>query len=164
MTSQRTSGWAAAGVLAGLVAFPACGTQEAAQTKPEPTRAATQVATPAQQPAAAMPDGLVGSWKRMMRARDWRPAGEGYPVGTWRFHLDRHGQLDVYLPRTDTVDFSTDFVVEGHRLTIDTVPVCPGNTGRYRWRRSADTLTFTVADDQECTARAALFGGTWTRR
>jgi hypothetical protein len=154
MTSQLTRGWAAAGVLAGVLALPGCGSD------PAP---ATEAATP-EETAAAPPAGLSGSWTRVMRARDWREAGQGYPLGTYRFDLDGRGGVRVYFPRTDTVDFSTEFAVKGRRLTIGTVPICPGVTGRFTWRATADVLTLTPVDDHACAARAALFGGTWTRR
>jgi hypothetical protein len=166
MTSQRIRGSAAAGVLASVLALAGCGSD----SKPEPAAAAKatpdRAATPAKHAVsvAALPGRLAGSWKRAMRPRDWGPAGKGYPLGTWRFDLDGHGELGVYLPRTDTVDFTTKFTVKGHRLTIDTIPICPTDTGRYTWRASAHELTLTVVDDDKCTARAALFGGAWTRR
>jgi hypothetical protein len=98
-----------------------------------------------------------------MRARDWRSAGGGYPVGTWRFDVDKDGGVGVYYPRTETVDFGTEFVVAGERLRIESIPICPAAAGRYEWRASAEKLTLTVIDDG-CPPRAALFGGTWTRR
>jgi hypothetical protein len=99
-----------------------------------------------------------------MRARDWKAVGSGYPLGTWRFDAGRGGAVDVYLPHTDAVDFSTQFVVAGEHLTIDSIPICPGKTGRYTWRASAAELTLTVVDDGGCAPGAALFGGTWRRR
>jgi hypothetical protein len=99
-----------------------------------------------------------------MKARDWRAAGSGYPVGTWRFDVGQDGAVGVYFPRTDTVDFSTQFAVAGKQLTIESIPVCPGKTGRYAWRASGRELTLTVVDDDACAPRAALFGGTWRRR
>jgi hypothetical protein len=77
-----------------------------------------------------------------MRARDWRQVGDGFPVGAWRFDLDRHGEVSVYLPSTENVDFTTESAVKGHLLTIGVVPICPGRTGR-------------VVHDHECAARAA---------
>jgi hypothetical protein len=98
-----------------------------------------------------------------MRARDWKLAGSGYPVGTWRFDVDEEGLVDVYNPGMSGVDFSTEFAVSGDRLTVDSVPVCPGTRGRYTWRATNRALTLTVAKDKRCAARAALFGGTWRR-
>jgi hypothetical protein len=54
------------------------------------------------------------------------------------------------LPCTETVDFSTEFAPAGAELTIESIPVCPGETGRYAWHDA-------------CAPRAALFGGTWHR-
>jgi hypothetical protein len=71
--------------------------------------------------------------------------------------------VDVYLPRTSEVDFSTQFKADGERLTIDMIPVCPPGATRYTWQASGKKLTLSVVDDT-CKARAALFGGTWTRR
>ena len=99
-----------------------------------------------------------------MRARDWKPAGGDYPVGVWRFDVDAKGEVGVFYPRTDEVDFRTEFVVAGNRLTIESIPICPGTRGRYTWRATARDLTLTVVDDAGCAPRAALFGGTWRRR
>jgi hypothetical protein len=52
----------------------------------------------------------------------------------------------------------------GEHLTIDSIPVCTGKTGRYGWRATAKELALTVVDDDACAPRAALFGGTWHRR
>jgi hypothetical protein len=159
MTSQQISSWAAVGVLAGVLAVAGCGSggDDTASATPTGTpRAATSA------PAAGVPAALRGSWKRAMTLRDW--GSDGYPLGTWRFDVDDDGAVNVYLPRTDSVDFSTEFAVAGRRLTIDAVPLCPGETGGYSWRANGDELMFTAVDDDECAARAALFGGTWTRR
>ena len=69
-----------------------------------------------------------------MTARDWRSAGRGYLEGKWRFVIDKHGGVDVYAPGSAPVDFPTQFVVKGRRLTAEDVPVCPGQTARYAWR------------------------------
>src|SRR4051795_2482862 len=122
------------------------------------------VMTPEQIRECAAAGDLRGSWTRTMTARDWEGAGSGFPVGTWRMVVDRAGAVSVYLPGTDAVDFTTQFAVKGPRVTIDSVPVCPGTKGRYTWRAAAKTMTMTIVDDQDCGARSALFGGTWTRR
>jgi hypothetical protein len=98
-----------------------------------------------------------------MTARDWRLAGSGYPTGTFRIDVDRHGGVSVYFPGKRVVDFTTAFVVKGRRMTIASVPVCPGETGRYTWHASARGLRLTVVADDACKPRAALFGGTWRR-
>jgi hypothetical protein len=166
MTPQQIRECAAAGVLAGVLALSGCGSANVATTSSTPTPSPAPASTPAPAaPAPTAPPGDVrGSWTRAMTARAWRGAGSGFPVGTWRMVVDRAGGVSVYLPGTDSVDFTTRFVMKGQRVTIDSVPVCPGTEGRYRWRASAKALTMTVVDDQACTARAALFGGTWTRR
>jgi hypothetical protein len=153
---------AAAIVLTASLAIPGCGAEDEHSAAQPATRSPAQSQTPEQ--AASVPADLRGSWKRTMRARDWKPAGGGYPLGTWRFDVDAEGAVGVYYPRTDTVDFSTEFVVAGGRLTIESIPVCPGMRGRYASRATARELTLTVADDDGCTPRAALFGGTWRRR
>jgi hypothetical protein len=166
MTPVQIRECAAAGVLAGVLALSGCGSADVATTSSMPTRSAAQATAPAPAaPATTASAGEVrGAWTRTMTARDWRGAGSGFPVGTWRMVVDRAGAVSVYLPGIDTVDFTTQFAVTGRRLTIDSVPVCPGTKGRYTWRASAKALTMTVVEDQACTARAALFGGTWTRR
>jgi hypothetical protein len=156
MTSQQIRLWAAAGVLAGVLALDGCGSGDEPATSPTPTRSATATATP----TAA----LSGSWTRRMTARDWRLAGSGYPTGRFRLDVDRHGGVSVYFPGKRVVDFTTAFAVQGRRMTIASVPVCPGETGRYTWHVSARTLRLNVVADQACKPRAALFGGMWTRR
>jgi hypothetical protein len=99
-----------------------------------------------------------------MRARDWKPAGQGYPLGRWRLDIDSKGDVDVFLPRTDKVDFSTEFAVDGSRVAIEDIPVCPGQRSRYTWRANSHTLTLSVVDDGGCAPAAALFGGAWQRR
>jgi hypothetical protein len=162
MTFQPIRGWAAAAVVAALVAS-GCGADEETAKSATPTRAAPEeTPTPA---ASPLPAAVLGSWQRRMRARDWGKAGKGYQVGAWRLDLERDGtDAGVYLPRTKTVDFNPEVVVKGDQLTIDSVPICPGQIGRYSWRAAADTLTLTVVDDGGCVAAAALFGGTWHRR
>jgi hypothetical protein len=162
MTSLRIREWAAAGFLAGGLALSGCGSDERVASSATHTATPAQTATP--KAPAALPGGLRGSWKRTMKARDWRRAGRGYPVGTWRFDVARNGEVGVYYPRTAAVDFTTQFAVSGRRLTIESIPICPGQTGRYRWRASEGGLRLTVVDDHACKARAALFGGRWTRR
>jgi Rieske Fe-S protein len=107
---------------------------------------------------------MRGSWTRTMRARDWKAAGSGYPVGTWRFDVAKDGGVDVYYPRKTAVDFTTQYSVAGRTLTIDSIPVCPGQTGRYAWRAAGNTLTLSRAGHDTCVQRVALFGGTWHRR
>jgi hypothetical protein len=145
-----------------VLALYGCGSTHDAPTTSATTRTVAQAAAP--EPPDAVPDALRGSWKRTMKTRDWGPGGSGYPTGTWRLDIDEHGAVGVYLPRTDAVDFTTQFVVKGRHLTIDTIPVCPGQTARYTWRASKDELTLAVVGDDACKPRAALFGGTWSRR
>jgi hypothetical protein len=159
MTSQQIRVCAVAGVLAGVLALDGCGSGEELAADPTSTGAAATTA-----PSTALPEDLRGSWRRTMTARDWRPAGGGFPPGMWRLDVDRRGEVTVYLPHTSVVDFSTRFVVEGRRMTIAGVPICPGQTGRYTWHASARALRLSVVADDACKARAALFGGTWTRR
>jgi hypothetical protein len=82
------------------------------------------------------------------------PSGKGYPLGTWRFDVAGNADVSVYLPRTTAVDFTTQFIVKGQDLTIESIPICPGKTGRYTWQASAKELTLTVVDDDACAARA----------
>ena len=160
MTFQPLRECVAAGVLAAVLALSGCGSDEQ-ETATAPSRERAQTAKPRE--PASVPAQLIGSWKRTLRARDWKPAGERFPVGTWRFEVDSEGAVSVYLPRTDTVDFTTRFVVAGTKLTIESLPVCPNTNGRYRWRASARELTLTIVNDG-CGPRAALFGGAWRRR
>jgi hypothetical protein len=95
-----------------------------------------------------------------MRDRDWGVANS-YPTGRWRVDVGPRGAVSVYLPATDAVDFTTRFVVKGRQLTIDPVPVCPSQKGRYTWRAAGSAFTLHVVDDP-CEQRAALFGGRWT--
>src|SRR4051812_35087440 len=128
--------WAAAvAVLGCVLAVCGCGSTVPATTKPATAATPAHSATP--EPSAALPAALRGSWKRTMKARDWRSAGSGYPVGTWRFDVNRRGSVAVYLPGTDVVDFTMPVTVKGHQLTIETIPVCPGQSARYSWRASA---------------------------
>jgi hypothetical protein len=160
MTSPQIRPWIAAGVLAGVLALSGCGAKEEPAASATPTDTPAPAATPAT--AVPLPAALRGSWKRTMKARDWKPAG-GFPAGAWRFDADGKGAVDVYLPKAKTVDFSTQFVAKGHRLTIDSVPVCPGESpAPYKWRASGGKLTLTLAGKDPCKPRAALFGGTWT--
>jgi hypothetical protein len=162
MISPPIRAWAASGVLAGALALSGCGSDEETTTAATPTRTPAETATPAA--AASLPADLRGSWQRTMTERDWKSAGKGYPLGTWRLDAARDGAVGVYLPRTDAVDFSTEFVASGEQLTIESIPVCPGETGRYAWHASAKELTLSVVADDACAQRAALFGGTWRRR
>ena len=163
MTLQPIRGWATAAVVAGALASSACGSDEETAKRATPTRAAPEeTPTPA---ASPLPAAMRGSWERRMRPRDWGRAGKGYQLGTWRLDLEAKGaDAGVYLPRTKTVDFNPEVVVKGDQLTIDSVPICPGQKARYGWRASGDTLTLTVVDDGGCVAAAALFGGAWHRR
>ena len=165
MTCRAIRGWAASAVVACALVSSGCGSdgETAAKATATPTHAAPEeTATPA---ASPLPAAMRGSWQRRMRARDWGPAGKGYQLGTWRLDLKPNGRdAGVYLPRTSTVDFSPEVQVKGRQLTIDSVPICPGQKVRYSWSASADTLTLTVVDDGGCAAAAALFGGTWQRR
>src|SRR3954469_10733065 len=138
MTSQLIRESAAAGILAGVVALSGCGAaHEVASTAP-PTRSPAPAATP--ETRAAVPAALRGSWTRTMKPRDWRSAGSGYPLRTWRLGVDGRGQASVYLPRTDAVDFTTQLLVKAHDLTVESIPVCPGQTGRYTWHGSSGAL------------------------
>jgi hypothetical protein len=145
------------------VALAGCGSDAETASKPTPTRAAPEeTPTPA---ASPLPAAVRGSWERRMRQRDWAKAGKGYQLGVWRLDLKADGSAaGVYLPRTDKVDFNPEVAVKGQELTIDSVPICPGQIGRYSWRASGNTLTLTVVDDGGCVAAAALFGGIWHRR
>jgi hypothetical protein len=163
MTSQPLRGWAASGVLAGALALSGCGSGDDKASSATPTRTPAQTATSATS-TASLPARMRGSWTRTMRPRDWKPAGSGYPLGTWRLDVPRDGAADVYLPRTDTVDFSPQVAVAEKELTIEDIPVCPGKVTRYSWRATASELTLTVVDDDDCTQGATLFGGTWHRR
>lgn len=162
MTSQQICDRALAGALAGVLALCGCGSDEHAAASATPTSAPAQTATATPTPAAALPASLRGSWKRTMTARDWHSSG--YPVGTFRFAAAKDGAVNVYFPGKSAVDFTPQFMAKGHQLTIDSIPVCPGQTATYKWHASGSTLKLTVTDDGGCKPAAALFGGTWTRR
>ena len=156
MPERSTRRWAVAGAFA--VTLAACGSEA---STPAATPARTAAATPA---PASVPAGVRGSWQRTVRAADWADAGGGFPVGRWRLDVDSKGAVDVYLPKTTSVDFSTDFAVAADGLTIGGVPLCPGAKGRYTWHATATRLTLAAADDRDCALKAALFEGTWRRR
>jgi hypothetical protein len=143
-------------VLVGLLAVTGCGSGDENVTQTLP-RSEAQAA--AHDEAISVPASLRGSWTRRMRARDWE-AGEVYPIGTWKLEVNARGDVDVQPPGADTADFSTRFVVAGLKLTIDSVPICPGMKGRYRWRAAERALRLAVLED-ECGPRVALFGGEW---
>lgn len=163
MTSQQIRACAAAGVLAGGLGICGCGAGDAAPTTSTAAAASKPARTAPAPVAAALPDGLSGSWRRTMRDRDWEPVGGGFPTGRWRVAVDEHGGASVYQPGIAAADFDTRFVVKGRRLTIAGVPVCPGQKGTYTWRLGHGSLTLRVVDDA-CKPRVALFGGTWTSR
>jgi hypothetical protein len=169
MTAHQIREWTATGGVACVLAACGCGSAEQTATDASSTGTATHAVTTAPAstapatPTAAVPAALRGHWKRTMKDADWGSAGSGFPVGTWRLAVDAHGDVDVYQPGIGDVDFTTKFIADGHRLTIATLPVCPDKTGRYTWRASSGAMTLTVAADDGCPPRAALFGGTWTR-
>src|SRR4051794_31051807 len=144
MTFQPIRGWAAAAVVAGALVSSGCGSDEETAKSATPTRAAPEeTPTPA---ASPLPAAVRGSWQRRMRPRDWGQAGKGYQLGAWRLDLERDGaDAGVYLPRTKTVDFNPEAGVRGDQLTTDSVPISPGQIGRYSWPPAADTPTPTAA-------------------
>jgi hypothetical protein len=165
MSAQPIRGWAASAFLAGALALSGCGSGDDLPSSAAATRTPTPAKTAAAASASASaPAAMRGSWERTMRARDWKAVGQGYPLGTWRFVVKRNRDVEVYLPRTSTVDFTTQFTTAGDQLTIESVPICPGETGKYTWNASADALKLTVVADDACAARAPLFRGTWHRR
>ena len=164
MTPQQIRGRAAAGVIAGAFAVCGCGCGSGDDVAERPTPTGTPAATATAEPSAAVPALLRGRWRRTMTARDWSASGGGFPAGTFRLDVGADGAVSVYFPHADTVDFTTRFVVRGHRLTIEDVPICPGETARYTWRASSRELGLAVVGEDACRPRAALFGGTWTHR
>ena len=170
MTSLPIRAGIAAATAAGVLATAGCGsgseagTATAKQTRAPSAAAATPVAqTAAAQPAPApVPAAMRGSWRRRMTAADWKPAGGGYPRGTWRVDIGRRGAMAVHQPRNPAVDFRTQLTADGPRATIDTVPICPTTKGRFTWKVAGRRLTLVTVKDP-CGARDALFGGTWTR-
>jgi hypothetical protein len=157
MTPRASPGWVVSGVVAGALALSGCGSDDPAPA----TATTTATPTPA---AATLPADVGGSYTRTMTDKDWKSYAGSFPSGKWRFDVKPNGDVDVYPPGADTVDFTTAFHVTGDRVTIDSVPVCPNTTGRYRWHASGKALTLTVAKDTGCPPRAVLFGGTWHRR
>jgi len=164
MTSHQIRGWAAAGVVAGALVAEGCGSQDEVATSSAATTTATRTPTKTTAKVTAGVPALVrGHFKRRLTDADWKPVGGGFPVGTWRLEVDAAGTVHVFSPGVANPDFNTQFLVKGQALTIDSVPVCPGQTGRYRWHASAHTLRITLVADRTCEPRVALFDGTWTR-
>src|SRR4051794_13289893 len=125
MAPQQIRSWAAVGACAGVPGLAGCGSESSA---PPTTPAATATATARVRPAVSAPPfpaALRGTWTRKMTAADWRGAGAAFPTGTWRLDVDAKGAVDVYLPNTEDVDFSTGFRAGRESLTIDAVPICP---------------------------------------
>jgi len=116
------------------------------------------------QVTGAVPTKLVGKWGRNVTQADWARYGQSFPTGVYRFVVKKNGSVGVYFPGTAYVDFTTKFSVSGGRLTIDVVPICPVDKGRYTWKVAGKQLTLKVVADRNCKARAALFSGVWTKR
>jgi len=164
MTSQPIRAWAAAGFLAGALVLCGCGSgDDDAAPAPAKTAAAAQgTATPAD--TTALPASMVGHWKRLMRPRDWKSAGSGYPLGIYRLDVAHDGKVGVYFPRKDAVDFEPAFLVDGDNVTVDSIPLCPGVTINYAWHATAHEMTLDFTDGGEgCSGAVALFNGTWRR-
>jgi hypothetical protein len=166
MTSQPIRTGIAATALAGMVALLGCGSGEektaAAKASGSPAPTATRAVAASTPAPAPVPASLRGRWRRTMTEADWKPAGGGFPRGTYRLVVDRAGGMEIYFPRTDTVDFSTQLTVDGRRLTIHEVPIC-ASTGSYTWKATGTRLTLATMKDG-CAPRDALFGGPWTRQ
>lgn len=145
----------------GMVALGGCGgddagTATAAKATRTPAATVAQVAeTATATPSPApVPAALRGRWRRVVRSA-------GVPEGAWRIEVGRKGSTDVYIPRTQKVDFTMQLGTDGRRLTLGPVPLCQ-STGMYTWRASGQHLRLAVANDP-CSVRAGVFEGTWTR-
>ena len=69
MHSQHMREWAAAGLLAGVLALVGCGSDDDATTSAAATRTPTATATV--EAAASFPEEMRGEWKRVMKTKDW---------------------------------------------------------------------------------------------
>jgi hypothetical protein len=172
MTSQPIRSGIAAAAAAGVLALAGCGSDEDKTATAETPAPAAETAAPAAETAApaagtatatpapaAVPAALRGRWQHTVRQEDL--GAIVLPLGTWTIDVGRKGTTDVYAPRKDSVDFTTQLTVDGRRLTFGPFPACT-SPGSYAWRVAERRLILADADDT-CSARAAAFVGTWTR-
>src|SRR4051794_12920957 len=119
MFSQPLRGWAASGALAGALAIAGCGSSGSDPATTATPAAATATPASTAKPVAAtpLPNARRGRGKRPMTGRDWRPAGKGYPLGTFGLNAKPNGDVDMYFPGKAAVDFSTEFATTQRQLT-----------------------------------------------
>jgi hypothetical protein len=80
-----------------------------------------------------------------LRCPDYAPEG-----GVWKLNLDK-GVLRIYHFVTGWRNIAS-FTLEGEQMTLANDPVCPTETGRYRWKLEEGQLIFQVIED-ECAIR-----------
>jgi hypothetical protein len=140
-------------------------------------------------PAQRPPVALVGTWTRVVTARDAQKAqtqpGGGPPLGTWKLVFDRVGvwELDpkgggvvdgydaepgiihVYAPIQMTPPIGQGGISRfGHHIYTSGGTDCTdaGPFGTYRWSVTGATLTLAPIHEG-CSGRGALWEGSWTR-
>ena len=107
---------------------------------------------------------LVGAFRVSVGSGD-AAANESNLSGSWTIEFTASGFLIVRAPAGFTgTRTGYAYQIAGDELQTDLFgsDVCSSLLpGRYRWERTANTLTFFTIDEQ-CPGRAALFtGGTW---
>ncbi len=125
--------------------------------------AAVAASTAAAAPSGTVSTKLVGRWSRRITAADWRRYHVSGPAGTWRLVVKPSGIVEVVAPRAKATSFYTRFRTSSHaRLNIGVIPYCTTAANSYKWtRRTGRVVVRRIADN--CSARTALFAGTWRR-
>lgn len=150
-------------------------------------RTASNTVTATVQPDPQPPAALRGIWTRTVTGREIAKAGplDGPPpAGRWELAFDRIGAWELDPLGEGLPD---EISVTGNRLTIyapiNSAPFANGHSttvayhhhdlggsdctpagpfGTYRWSRSGNTLTLTVAHEG-CPNREVVWNGVWTR-
>jgi hypothetical protein len=153
-----------------------CGSDDDATTLAATT--ATIATSTAAAPAAALPDGLAGTWTRDVTAADidrnaankgTGPGEDPTPPGSYRLTIDTD-RVTARAPDgfeiPEFAAFSADGKLEILAYVDTSVAVYCGpdkpQNASYTWILDGDQLTLATADDN-CADRNSILVGSWTR-
>ena len=119
--------------------------------------------------AGGVPQGLVGTWAKTVKASTWAKHGITYEkAGHWVITFSKNGVLTLFQPPGSQADLLTHMTASTAGPALDLGPTADGfcpDRAAYTWKASGEHVMIGGGTEDSCDARTILLTvGVWKRK